>query len=260
MTAKFLILIFCLSSVVIANELSEEFLIDAVGESNSITEQPEYYEEGLLSGDTSEIATVQLGSNVYDGSGESSGETSEESEKAATQMPENPHFTDTPETPDNSSQLLDFFKMAAGSLILLIIGSVLIVTIFGIGFWMRKMINVYLNGISDLHIPQDSSMKPIWIFSILLLIIIAFTSQKVTANNPNTTTFNDPSMGTSTTSLFTRVFQMLVNTMFMIFVVVFTVILALLLIDDLGGAIGKKNIACPEPLHSLTSHTLPYSS
>ncbi|CAO4372630.1 unnamed protein product [Caenorhabditis nigoni] len=83
-------------------------------------------------------------------------------------------------------------------------------------------------------------MKPIWSVINLLLIIIAFSSQKVAANNPNTTTFNGPSMDTSTTSLFTRVFQMLVNTMFMIFVVVFTVILALLLIDDLGGAIGKK--------------------
>ncbi|CAO4372616.1 unnamed protein product [Caenorhabditis nigoni] len=162
MTAKFLILIFCLSSVVIANELSEEFLIDAVGESNSITEQPEYYEEGLLSGDTSEIATVQLGSNVYDGSGESSGETSEESEKAATQMPENPHFTDTPETPDNSSQLLDFFKMAAGSLILLIIGSVLIVTIFGIGFWMRKMVRWGRRKVQGLlRNPQEAEMEMI---------------------------------------------------------------------------------------------------
>ncbi|CAO4372623.1 unnamed protein product [Caenorhabditis nigoni] len=90
-------------------------------------------------------------------------------------------------------------------------------------------------------------MKPIWIFSILLLIIIAFTSQKVTANNPNTTTFNDPSMDTSTTSLFIRIFQMLVNTMFMLFVVVFTVILALLLIGLVKAGRGQPRPAVAQP-------------
>ncbi|CAO4372629.1 unnamed protein product [Caenorhabditis nigoni] len=162
MTAKFLILIVCLSSVVIANELSEEFLIEAVGKSNTLAEQPEYYEEELLSPDLTENSTVQLGSNAYEGSGESSGETSEESEEAVTQMPENPHPTDTPETPKNSSQLLDFLKMAAGSLILLFIGSVLIVTIFGIGFWMRKMVRWIRRKIQGLlRNPQEAEMEMI---------------------------------------------------------------------------------------------------
>ncbi|CAO4372607.1 unnamed protein product [Caenorhabditis nigoni] len=167
MTAKFLILIFCLSSVVIANELSEEFLIEAVGESNSITEYQEYDEVALLSIDPSEYSMVQLNDvlkmPIVDGSSdEFSGESSGDSDEPTTRSPENAISAGTPETPDNSSQLLDFLKMAAGSLILLFIGSVLIVTIFGIGLWMRKMIRWARRKIQGLlRNPQEAEMEMI---------------------------------------------------------------------------------------------------
>ncbi|UMM26813.1 hypothetical protein L5515_010360 [Caenorhabditis briggsae] len=221
MPLKFLILILCLSSV-IADESSGEFPIEVFGESNTLTEYPEYHEDALLSPDLSENSTVQLldllkpiGSGDEGGLVEPSGGTSGKSPDTATEIPKNANTAGAPENP-RTTNLLDLFKMISGFLALLLIGCLLIVFVFYV----------------DLVIFLTSQMKPILCLLVLLPSMFAFSNQKSIGDTPNSTSTYDPSMDTSTTSLFTRVFQMLIKTMLMVFGVAFSVILALLLIAD----------------------------
>ncbi|ULT93550.1 hypothetical protein L3Y34_003208 [Caenorhabditis briggsae] len=165
MPLKFLILILCLSSV-IADESSGEFPIEASEKSNTLTEYPEHHEDALLSPDLSENSTVQLldllkpiGSDDEGGLVEASGGTSGKSPDTATEIPKNENTAGAPENP-RTTNLLDLFKMISGCLALLLIGCLLVVFIFYVGFWMRKMVRWTRRKIQDrLRNPQEAEME-----------------------------------------------------------------------------------------------------